>query len=202
MPELDDELMERFQKGDEDAFTLLVRRHEKPLINFIAQFIGDRDSAEDLAQETFIRIFQAAPRYKPGRAQFNTWMYHIASNLCKNELRNRARRERHWVDNTVKDSDAEDAEAGGESRIANAPADATYQPDRVLERKELRDALRKAIAALPEQYREPLVLRDIQGLSYEEISKVLGIRAGTTKSRINRARLILKDKLKPFMEKL
>lgn len=202
MPELDDELMERFQKGDEDAFTLLVRRHEKPLINFIAQFIGDRDSAEDLAQETFIRIFQAAPRYKPGRAQFNTWMYHIASNLCKNELRNRARRERHWVDNTVKDSDAEDAEAGGESLIANAPADATYQPDVVLARKELRDALRKAIAALPEQYREPLVLRDIQGLSYEEISKVLGIRAGTTKSRINRARLILKDKLKPFMEKL
>lgn len=202
MPELDDELMERFQKGDEDAFTLLVRRHEKPLINFIAQFIGDRDSAEDLAQETFIRIFQAAPRYKPGRAQFNTWMYHIASNLCKNELRNRARRERHWVDNTVKDSDAEDAEAGSESLITNAPADATYQPDRVLERKELRDALRKAIAALPEQYREPLVLRDIQGLSYEEISKVLGIRAGTTKSRINRARLILKDKLKPFMEKL
>ena len=202
MPELDDELMERFQKGDEGAFTLLVRRHERPLINFIAQFIGDRDSAEDLAQETFIRIFQAAPRYKRGRAQFNTWMYHIASNLCKNELRNRSRRERHWVDNTVKDDDAEDASAGVESRIANAPADASYQPDVVLERKELRDALRKAVAALPEQYREPLVLRDIQGLSYEEISKVLGIRMGTTKSRINRARLILKDKLKPFMEKL
>lgn len=201
MPELDDELMERFQKGDEDAFTLLVRRHEKPLINFIAQFIGDRDSAEDLAQDTFIRIFQAAPRYKPGRAQFNTWMYHIASNLCKNELRNRARRGRHWVDNTVKDEE-EDAGAGIESRIANAPADASYEPDVVLQRKELRDALRKAIAALPEQYREPLVLRDIQGLSYEEISKVLGIRAGTTKSRINRARLILKDKLKPFMEAL
>lgn len=201
MPELDDELMERFQKGDEDAFTLLVRRHEKPLINFIAQFIGDRDSAEDLAQDTFIRIFQAAPRYKPGRAQFNTWMYHIASNLCKNELRNRARRGRHWVDNTVKDEE-EDAGTGIESRIANAPADASYEPDVVLQRKELRDALRKAIAALPEQYREPLVLRDIQGLSYEEISKVLGIRAGTTKSRINRARLILKDKLKPFMEAL
>lgn len=201
MPELDDELMERFQKGDEDAFTLLVRRHEKPLINFIAQFIGDRDSAEDLAQDTFIRIFQAAPRYKPGRAQFNTWMYHIASNLCKNELRNRARRDRHWMDNTVKD-EGEDAGTGIESRIANAPADASYEPDVVLQRKELRDALRKAIAALPEQYREPLVLRDIQGLSYEEISKVLGIRAGTTKSRINRARLILKDKLKPFMEAL
>ncbi len=202
MPELDDELMERFQKGDESAFTLLVRRHQQPLINFIARFIGDRDSAEDLAQETFIRIFQAAPRYKPGHAQFNTWMYHIASNLCKNELRDRGRRGRHWVDNTVSEGEPGDAAADAENRIASAPADVSYQPDVVLERKELHNALRKAIAELPEKYREPLVLRDIQGLSYEEISEVLEIRPGTTKSRINRARLMLKDKLKPFMERL
>ena len=202
MPELDDELMERFQKGDEGAFTLLVRRHQRPLINFIAQFIGDRDSAEDLAQETFVRIFQAAPRYKPGRAQFNTWMYHIASNLCKNELRNRGRRDRYWADNTVSDGYMDEAEADAENRIASAPADASYEPDVVLERKELHNALRKAIAELPEQYREPFVLRDIQGLSYNEISKVLEVRIGTIKSRINRARLMLKDKLKPFMGRL
>ena len=89
MPELDDELMQRFQKGDEDAFNLIVRRHQQPLINFIARFTGDKDNAEDLAQETFIRIFKAANRYKPGRAQFKTWMYFIAKNLCKNEIRNR-----------------------------------------------------------------------------------------------------------------
>ncbi len=202
MPELDDELMERFQKGDETAFTLLVRRHQQPLVNFIAQFLGDKGIAEDLSQETFIRIFKATPRYKIGRAQFKTWMYHIASNLCKNEIRNRGRRSRYWVDNTITTGDAGDAEMDRENVIASAPADVSYQPEIQFERKELRNAVRKAIAELPEQYRLPLVLRDLQGLSYNEISKILELRSGTTKSRINRARLMLKDKLKLFMEPL
>ena len=83
--------------------------------------------------------------------------------------------------------------------IANTPANQAFQPEVALERKELRNAIQKAIAELPEQYRLPLVLRDLQGLSYEEISEVLELRSGTTKSRINRARLMLKDKLKPFI---
>ena len=195
MSELDDELMQRFQKGDEGAFNHLVRRHQRPLINFIARFTGDKDNAEDLAQETFIRMFKAADRYKPGRAQFKTWMYFIARNLCKNELRNRGRRDRFRVDNIATNDEQIDI-------IASAPADAAFQPDIVLERKELRNAIQKAIADLPDQYRFPLILRDIQGLSYDEISKILELRSGTTKSRINRARLMLKDKLKPFMELL
>ncbi len=195
MPDLDDELMERYRAGDENAFTLLVRRHQQPLINFIARYINDRDGAEDLAQETFVRIFKASPRYKPGQAHFKTWMYHIAANLCKNELRNRGRRNRYRVDNVV--------EGNGESEridlIESAPADAAFQPEVALERKELHDAIQKAIAELPEQYRAPLVLRDLQGLSYDEISETLGLRSGTTKSRINRARLMLKDKLKSYV---
>ena len=194
MPELDDELMERYQKGDENAFTLLVRRHQQPLINFIARFINDRDSAEDLAQETFIRIFKAANRYKSEGAHFKTWMYHIASNLCKNELRNRSRRDRDRVDNVVDSEDGDPIDL-----IANTPANPELQPEIALERKELRCAIQKAIAELPERYRLPLVLRDLQGLSYEEISEVLELRSGTTKSRINRARLMLKEKLKPFI---
>ena len=195
MPDLDDELMERYRAGDEDAFTLLVRRHQQPLINFIARYINDRDGAEDLAQETFVRIFKASPRYKPGQAHFKTWMYHIAANLCKNELRNRGRRNRYRVDNVV--------EGNGDSEridlIENAPADAAFQPEVALERKELHDAIQSAIAELPEQYRVPLVLRDLQGLSYDEISEALELRSGTTKSRINRARLMLKDKLKSYV---
>ncbi len=195
MPDLDDELMERYRAGDEDAFTLLVRRHQQSLINFIARYINDRDGAEDLAQETFIRIFKAARRYKPGQAHFKTWMYHIASNLCKNELRNRGRRNRYRVDNVV--------EGNGDSEqidlIENTPADASSQPEVALERKELHDAIQSAIAELPEQYRVPLVLRDLQGLSYDEISETLELRSGTTKSRINRARLMLKDKLKSYV---
>jgi RNA polymerase sigma-70 factor (ECF subfamily) len=196
MRDLDDELMERYQAGDENAFTLLVRRHQQPLVNFIARFINDRDGAEDLAQETFIRIFKASRRYKPGRAQFKTWMYHIALNLCKNELRNRGRRDRYRVDNVV-DSDGGDSEQI--DLIESAPADAAFQPEVALERKELHDAIQTAIAELPEQYRVPLVLRDLQGLSYDEISEVLELRIGTTKSRINRARLMLKDKLQSFV---
>ena len=195
MPDLDDELMERYRSGDENAFTLLVRRHQQPLINFIARYINDRDGAEDLAQETFIRIFKAARRYKPGQAHFKTWMYHIASNLCKNELRNRGRRNRYRVDSVVDgNGDSEQIDL-----IENAPADVSSQPDVALERKELHEAIQRAIAELPEQYRVPLVLRDLQGLSYDEISETLELRSGTTKSRINRARLMLKDKLKSYV---
>ncbi len=195
MPDLDDELMERYRAGDEEAFTLLVRRHQQPLVNFIARYINDRDGAEDLAQETFIRIFKASRRYKPGQAHFKTWMYHIASNLCKNELRNRGRRNRYRVDSVVDgNGDSEQID-----RIENAPADVAFQPEVALERKELHDAIQSAIAELPEEYRAPLVLRDLQGLSYDEISETLELRSGTTKSRINRARLMLKDKLKSFV---
>lgn len=197
MPDLDDELMERYRAGDENAFTLLVRRHQQPLVNFIARFINDRDGAEDLAQETFIRIFKASRRYQPGRAHFKTWMYHIASNLCKNELRNRGRRDRYRVDNVVDSSDEGDVEQI--DLIERAPADASFQPEVALERKELDDAIQTAISELPEQYRVPLILRDLQGLSYDEISETLELRDGTTKSRINRARLMLKDKLKSFV---
>ena len=202
MLELDDELMQRFQKGDEEAFDLLVRRHHKPLINFIARFTGDRDNAEDLAQETFIRIYKAADRYKQGRAKFKTWMYFIAKNLCKNELRNRSRRERFRVDNIIPSDKNHNADSEEIDVIASAPADSSFQPDVALHRKELNKAIHEAIADLPEQYKYPLILRDIQGLSYDEISEILELRSGTTKSRINRARLMLKDKLKPFMELL
>ena len=202
MPELDDELMQRFQKGDEEAFNLIVRRHQQPLINFIARFTGDKDNAEDLAQETFIRMYKAANRYKPGRAQFKTWMYFIAKNLCKNEIRNRGRRDRYRVDNIITEGNSNNDNEDEIDLIASAPADITLQPEVALERKELNNVIQDAIAELPEQYRFPLILRDIQGLSYDEISKILELRNGTTKSRINRARVMLKDKLKPYMEML
>ncbi len=202
MVELDDELMLRFQKGDEEAFNLLVRRHHKPLINFIARFTGDRDNAEDLAQETFLRIYKAADRYKQGRAKFKTWMYIIAKNLCKNEIRNRSRRDRYRVDNTTINRHSTDVDSEEIDIVATAPANSSYQPEVALQRKELNKTIQAAIEELPEQYRYPLILRDIQGLSYDEISDILELRSGTTKSRINRARIMLKDKLKPYMEML
>ena len=201
MPELDDELMKQCQQGNIDAFDLIVRRHRIPLVNFIAQFLGSQDSAEDLAQETFVRMFKAANRYRAGAAKFSTWMYHIASNLCKNELRNQRRRGRFFVDNTDT-SKYDEFGSSDEDLIATAPADVSLQPEIQLEQKEIQQTVQRAIAELTERYRLPLVLRDLQGLSYEEISDILGLPLGTTKSRINRARLMLKDKLKNFVELL
>ena len=112
------------------------------------------------------------------------------------------RRDRYRVDNIVTNGNSNNDDEEQLDLIASAPADAAFQPEIALERKELHKAIQAAIAELPEQYRFPLILRDIQGLSYDEIGKILELRSGTTKSRINRARLMLKDKLKPFMELL
>ncbi len=199
MPDLDDELMKQCQQGDMEAFDLIVRRNQIPLVNFIARFLSDPDASEDLAQETFVRMFKAIKRYRSGTAKFSTWMYHIASNLCKNELRNRGRRGRFFVDNVITESSS-GSESTEEDLIATAPAHVSLQPGNQLEQKEREHAVQSAISELPERYRLPLVLRDLQELSYEEISDTLTLPLGTTKSRINRARLMLKDKLRSFVE--
>ena len=200
MPDLDDELMKRCQQGDMDAFDLIVRRNRTPLVNFIARFLGDQDSAEDLAQETFVRMFKAAKRYKAGVAKFSTWMYHIASNLCKNELRNRGRRGRFFVNSVHAEEPFSPGDNSVQDLIATAPAHVSFQPDHQLVQKEREHAVQSAISKLPERYRLPLILRDLQDRNYEEISKILNLPLGTTKSRINRARLMLKDKLRNFVE--
>ena len=199
MPDLDDELMQQCQQGNMEAFDLIVRRNRVPLVNFIARLLGDPDSAEDLAQETFVRMFKAIKRYKSGAAKFSTWMYHIASNLCKNELRNRGRRGRFFVDSVATESSSVPGPIE-EDLIATAPAHVSLQPGNQLEQKEREHAVQSAISELPERYRLPLILRDLQELSYEEISETLTLPLGTTKSRINRARLMLKDKLRSFVE--
>ncbi len=199
MPDLDDELMKQCQQGDMEAFDLIVRRNQIPLVNFIARFLSDPDAAEDLAQETFVRMFKAIKRYRSGTAKFSTWMYHIASNLCRNELRNRGRRGRFFVDNVITESSS-GSESTEEDLIATAPAHVSLQPGNQLEQKEREHAVQSAISELPDRYRLPLVLRDLQELSYEEISNTLTLQLGTTKSRINRARLMLKDKLRSFVE--
>ena len=200
MSDLDDELMERCQQGDLEAFDLIVRRNRTPLVNFIGRFLGDRDSAEDLAQETFVRMFKAANRYRVGAAKFSTWMYHIASNLCKNELRNRGRRGHFFIDNVNSEEYLSHDDSLREDLIATAPAHASFQPENQLVQKERQQAVHNAISKLPERYRLPLILRDLQDRCYEEISKILNLPLGTTKSRINRARLMLRDKLKDFVE--
>ena len=195
MPDLDDELMLRCQAGDIQAFDELVARHRASLLSFATRVVGDRESAEDLTQETFLRMFRAIPRYKVGKAKFTTWMYRIIANLCKNELRNRRRRGQ-----VVVQQRREDSQNTVHQMMLNIPAAASSHPDCQLERKELSAMIEQAISELPPKYRIPLVLRDVQGLSYEEIARVIQSPIGTVKSRINRARLTLKERLKPYLE--
>ena len=187
----DKELMERCKNGDMSAFDLLVQRHKAPLINFIYRSIGDPETAEDLAQETFIRIYKNIGKYRKDIAAFRTWMYRIAANLCRNELRNRGRRWSVLVNSAIGEQD--------DDPVVNA-ADVSAGPDGQLEEKELQEILANTLSRLPERLRNVLILRDIEGMPYEEIAEIMGKPLGTVKSRLNRARLMLKDKIAAYVQ--
>jgi len=188
MSDTDDELVARYKDGDASAFNLIVQRHRTPLINFIYRYLNDRDNAEDLTQEVFIRIYRNIKNYNPDKASFRTWMYRIAANLCKNEIRNRNRHSKVLI-NSFTSKNEEDQKL--EDILDPSPGS-----DVKLEEKELQKALSAAISNLSEKFRLVLILRDIEGMSYDEIAKVIGMPEGTVKSRLNRARLMLKERLK------
>jgi RNA polymerase sigma-70 factor (ECF subfamily) len=192
MNESDGELVARCKNGDMSAFDLIVHKHKVPLINFAYRFIGDRDTAEDLVQETFVRVYKNISRYRKDTASLRTWMYRIAANLCKNELRNRSTRSKMLVNSAMVAQDS--------SVLTEEMMDGSRGPDRQLEEKELQKVLAQAISRLPERLRISIILRDIEGMTYEEISRVINRPIGTVKSRINRARLMLKDKMSAYME--
>jgi len=192
MNESDGELVARCKNGDMSAFDLIVRKHKVPLINFAYRFIGDRDTAEDLVQETFVRVYKNIKRYRKDTASFRTWMYRIAANLCKNELRNRSTRSKILVNSAI------GAQSSG--NLMEEALDDSMGPDLQLEEKELQRVLAQAISRLPEKLRISIILRDIEGMTYEEISRIINRPVGTVKSRLNRARLMLKDKMSAYME--
>jgi len=183
----DEELIERFQNGDLYAFELIVHRYKDPLLNFVYHFLGDRVDAEDVIQETFLRVYRKKHMYK-NVAKFSTWIYTIAGNLAKTELRRRRRRRilsmhdmgfenSYEIPDTVR---GVDAQVEGEIKEA---------------------VIRKEIEALPIKFREVVVLRDIQEFSYEEISEILKIPIGTVKSRVNRGRMRLQKRLGKILDK-
>ena len=175
----DAELVAQYLNGQRFAFTEIADRYQERLLNFIYRTIGDRDRAEDLVQETFVRVYRHLHRFDPAR-KFSTWIYTIASNLAKNELRNRARNplvlfhslKRHW------DADHRPLEF----------EDNAYRPDDLFRKRRVREQVEAAVAQLPEHHRVVFVLRELEGKSYEEISEITGVTLGTVKSRLNRAR--------------
>lgn len=180
----DEDLMMDCKKGDMSAFELLVRRYQDAIINYIHFTIRDYHRAEDLAQETFLRVFKNVNRYEP-KASFKSWLYTIATNLCRNEIRNRTRRKTYYLEDLVdEDEDVYHSEYMVDTRL---------QPDILYEKKERQQMIKKAIKLLPEKQSVALTLVTYQELSYEEISEILDCSVGAVKSLIHRARQNIKD---------
>jgi RNA polymerase sigma-70 factor (ECF subfamily) len=191
-PLSDHSLIEAARVGDEAAFAEIVRRYRNQITNYVYRVTNDYESAVDLAQETFLRVYRAADRYQSTYA-FSTYIYRIATNLAISELR---RRKRHrLVSLTGFFRAGEQGEEAGELD----PADTVPLADITMVECERRAAVARAIATLPEKYRVPLVLRDVEERSYEEIARILEMSEGTVKSRISRARAFLRDKLEQYL---
>ena len=185
----DHQLIEATKAGDEDAFAEIVNRYRNQLTNYLYRFLNDYEEAVDLAQETFVRVYFALERYHTEYA-FSTYIYRIATNLAISELRKRKRRKLLSLTGLFQ------TEEGNE--IEFQPPDLKPLPDEDLLENEQSQTIARAIATLPEKYRAAIVLRDVEGRSYEEIANVLELGLGTTKSRISRARGLLKEKLKHY----
>lgn len=186
----DHQLIEATKKGDETAFEEIVSRYRNPLTNFLYRMLNDYEEAVDLAQETFVRVYFAIERYHTDYA-FSTYIYRIASNLAISELRRRKRRKLMSLAGFFNYEGDE---------VDFHPPDKKPLPDADLLEDEEKNVIAKAIATLPDKYRAPIILRDIEGKSYDEIAEILQLGLGTTKSRISRARGLLKEKLKKYFD--
>ncbi len=181
----DEELILRFQDGDEQAYTELVHRYRDRLMSFVFRFIGEMEKAEDIVQDTLLKLYTHRHYYR-NIAKFSTWIYTIAGNLAKTELR---RKKRHRVTNL--------SQMGTEESEYILPS---VEPEtgETAQGHFAEKQIQKAIQELPLHFRTVIILRDIQELSYEEISNIVDVPLGTVKSRINRARLQLQQSLKEF----
>ena len=175
----DSEVVQASLDGDSRAFDELVRRYDQRLLNFVYRTIGDRERGEDLVQETFVRVYRHLHRFDQSK-KFSTWIYTIASNLAKNELRNRSRNPLVLFQTQKKNWDADHRPLEWE--------DTQYKPDDLFRKRHLRAQVEKAVSQLPEHHRVVFVLREMEGKTYEEIADITNCNLGTVKSRLNRAR--------------
>jgi RNA polymerase sigma-70 factor (ECF subfamily) len=182
----DAELVARARGGDRAAFDALVLRHQDRVYNMAFRMLGDREEALDAAQEIFLAAYRSLGAFE-SKARFSTWLYRVTVNRCRDELRKRG---------TAKHARPASLE-GAQNRSIEPPAPGGADPARAAEARERHEAVARAIASLPEETRAAVVLRDVQGLSYEEIAEVLGVPAGTVRSRIFRGRAQLRAELAP-----
>ncbi|WP_397408906.1 RNA polymerase sigma factor RpoE [Polaromonas sp.] len=188
-------LVERTVAGDQKAFELLVIKYQRRIQRLIGRMVRDVDLVEDIAQETFIRAYRALPQFR-GEAQFYTWLYRIAVNTAKKALME-LKRDPTVSENSFKSgqSDESDETSPLENELISSET-----PEAVLAGKEIAQMVNAAMEALPEELRQAITLREIEGLSYEEIAEVMNCPIGTVRSRIFRAREAISARIKPLLE--
>ncbi|HEX2077254.1 MAG TPA: sigma-70 family RNA polymerase sigma factor [Longimicrobium sp.] len=177
--------------GNRLAFGELVERYQNRLLNFIYRTTGDRERAEDLVQETFIRVYRHLHRFDQTK-KFSTWIYTISSNLAKNELRNRSRNPLVLFQTLMKNRDADTRPLEWE--------DNTYRPDDLFRKRHLKGQVDAAVDQLPEHHRTVFILREMEGKTYEEIAEITSTNLGTVKSRLNRARNNFAQLIAPVLD--
>ncbi len=186
----EEELVRRIQRGDEAAFDSLMELCGPRVYNIAYRMVGNHEDAEDMAQEAFVRMYRAIPKFD-WRASFTTWMYRIITNACLDELNRRQRRP----------ALLNDVAANENFDMENMPHSGP-QPEEYALTRERQHELQRALNTLPDKHRMLVLLYDIQGLSYQQISSALGMNLGTVKSRLNRARIALRESISQFREQL
>ena len=188
-PESDQRLVERVQRGDKAAFDVLVRKYQHKIVKLVTRYVHDGSEALDVAQEAFIKAYRAIHGFR-GDSAFYTWLYRIAINTAKNHLVAEGRRP---VDSGMDLQDPDQYELQGRLKDVDTP-------ERLLLTDEIQRTVEAAIAALPEDLRTAIVLRELEGMSYEQIAETMGCPVGTVRSRIFRAREAIDEKLKPLLD--
>ena len=186
----DTELVNAFLTGEERSFDVLVDRYQGRLLNFVYRIVGDRERAEDLVQEVFIRVYRHLARFDRSK-KFSTWIYTIASNLGKNELRNRSRNPLVLFTSITQGWEDEERPLEFE--------DPSSRPDDLFRKRHVKELVEQSVAQLPQHHREVFVLREIEGRSYEEIADITHCNLGTVKSRLNRARSSFAEIIEPSL---
>jgi RNA polymerase sigma-70 factor (ECF subfamily) len=187
--EIDQALVERVQRGDKRAFELLVSKYQRKIFRLLSRLIRDPAEIEDVAQEAFIKAYRALPNFR-GESAFYTWLYRIAINTAKNYLVAQGRRAPTSTETEVED--AENFDDADQLRDVNTP-------DSMLQSRQVGEAVNRAIEKLPEDLRTAIVLRELEGLSYEEIAESMNCPIGTVRSRIFRAREAIASELRPLL---
>lgn len=183
-------LITRCQSGEREAFDALVGRYQRYVFNLIYQHLGDHGDMDDVAQEVFLRIYKFIRKYR-GDASLESWIYKIVLNYCRTHARRRSTWTRLFVPNTSGKPDDD-----GTYDVLDSLPDSTYDPAKTVEQRRMADDIIVAVRSLPEIYRNILIMREVNELSYEEIAEIMGISIGTVKSRISRARDLVKMKVK------